>query len=241
MSTPRISIVGLPGAGKTTAMKDVARRLAMPLKETDADMLRPVRKDLNHPVMQDFAAGFDANYGQPLDISLLPKTAEFMDKYGTKAFRDFEENLFVWSMKNGTFDNHLVDLGGSIFLREGSRDALKEANITTVYLDAPEDTVVRYLMQGFEDGIRTGKVSRSNYHTPALEAMNNGKNPEDVLRALSNQHRQERDPAYRLADYIVKVAPGDSLDKIVSNVIAAAVPPAPTGTKPPPVPATSRP
>ncbi len=109
-----IALVGLPGSGKSTVARQLARRCG--LLSSDTDELIEAR--LHEPIR------------------------EFFERQGEGAFRDLESEILLGALGD-TQHADLLSTGGGIVLRQVNRDLLKE-HATVVYLTAtPEELAKR--------------------------------------------------------------------------------------------------
>ncbi|HUR74748.1 MAG TPA: shikimate kinase [Sporichthya sp.] len=68
--TPRVVLVGPPGAGKSTVGKLVAKRLALPLRDTDADVEAKAGKPIAEIFVEDGEAAFRAMESEAVAAAL---------------------------------------------------------------------------------------------------------------------------------------------------------------------------
>ncbi len=118
-------LVGQPGSGKTTVATIFSQETGKPLLVTD-DLFDHIRRDLTHPAVCSFMCAFEAKNGYSFDAEMLPKDAEFKDRYGIETYRDFHEIFLAWVIQSGISKNHVLDLGGSAYMRSHTRLAARE-------------------------------------------------------------------------------------------------------------------
>lgn len=110
-----ISLVGMPGGGKSTVGRQLARRLRADFIDTDAMIERQI--------------------GQPI--------RDFFDAHGEAAFRDLETEV-LRSLVTGTSQARVLATGGGIVLRPANRELLRR-NTTVVYLHSQPEELFRRL------------------------------------------------------------------------------------------------
>ena len=102
-----VSLVGLPGVGKST----VGRRLA---------------RDLNVPFI---------DCDSVLEQRLGERIAGFFERFGEAAFRDAEQELLRELVEGAAVGGAVIATGGGVVIREANRRLLRERT-TCVWLDA---------------------------------------------------------------------------------------------------------
>lgn len=113
-----LSLVGMPGGGKSTVGKLLARQLNVPFVDSDAE----IEKDLGGESIKDYFA-----------------------RQGEASFRDLESRVIA-RLLDGARTGHEMVLatGGGAVLREINRDRLK-ADSTVVYLRSSPEELFRRL------------------------------------------------------------------------------------------------
>jgi len=114
-----ISLIGLPGGGKSTVGRQLARRIGAPFIDVDAVL--------------------EARLGMPIRT--------FFDQYGEEAFRDEEERVMdeLTQTEPGiTEPTKVLATGGGVVLRKLNRERLKQRT-TVVYLRSTPDELFRRL------------------------------------------------------------------------------------------------
>lgn len=114
-----IILLGLPGSGKSTVGRQLARRLGIPFIDSD------------HVIEQRIGCSIRG----------------FFDREGEVAFRDIEEQV-IHELTSGNGAEQapaqVLATGGGAVLRAPNRDRLK-AHGKVVYLDASPEDIVRHL------------------------------------------------------------------------------------------------
>ncbi|SDM09248.1 shikimate kinase [Oryzisolibacter propanilivorax] len=110
----RCALVGMPGSGKTTVGRQLARRLQLPFVDMD----------------------------QRLEEVLGTSIRQYFEECGEAAFRDHEQALLAeLAAQDGPV---VLSTGGGVVLREVNRAALRTGFDTVLYLRAtPEDLMRR--------------------------------------------------------------------------------------------------
>ncbi len=119
MQQPQLSLhlIGLPGSGKSTVGRQLARRLGIPFIDSD------------HVIEQRIGCSIRG----------------FFDREGEAAFRDIEEQVIdELTAGRGAGPAHVLATGGGAVLRAPNRDRLR-AHGKVVYLDASPEDIVRHV------------------------------------------------------------------------------------------------
>ncbi len=114
-----ISLIGLPGGGKSTVGRQLARRIGAPFIDVDAVL--------------------EARLGMPIRA--------FFDQYGEEAFRDEEERVMdelTQAETSAVQTTKVLATGGGVVLRTKNRERLKQRT-TVVYLRSTPDELFRRL------------------------------------------------------------------------------------------------
>ncbi len=114
-----ISLIGLPGGGKSTVGRQLARRIGAPFIDVDAVL--------------------EARLGMPIRT--------FFDQYGEQAFRDEEERVMdelTQQVAGQVEQTKVLATGGGVVLRALNRERLKQRT-TVVYLRSTPDELFRRL------------------------------------------------------------------------------------------------
>jgi shikimate kinase len=126
-----VSLVGMPGSGKSTVGRHVARHLGLPFVDTD------------HLIEQRIGCSI----------------REYFELHGEPAFRDVEAQVLADVM--AAADPAVVATGGGVVLREANREALHRASTVFYLRSTPEDLARRLrhdthrpLLQGGGDPLR---------------------------------------------------------------------------------------
>lgn len=213
--TSKITVIGLPGAGKSKVLGALAALNGQELASTDV-LFRIYRADPAHPVSQLFCDHCKEKYGiEAVDFSRLADGKEFRaySKEHSPAdnpeqmFRDYEELMIKWMAENGEFDTKVVDMSAAAYLRENVRKILHDKNIKVVLLDTSHEMIVEHLTSDYERFKETGKATRGGYEKVAMDAEASGKDVREALFEKSLDDRAKRMATYALAD--VKVVPGE--------------------------------
>ena len=213
------AIVGLPGSGKSSVSAALAKKYGLKVVSTDVVVFKEVRNNPNHPVTQNYINTFKETYGRELDdIAEALKSADFIKKYGNDAFRDLEEQAILHAFETGVFDNAVIDLGGSSFLRPKVQEALKKHNVISIYIDLPDAQIVKNLVKDFNESVQSGVIKRSNYYALAKDAAERGENPKEALAAFNKTLRPVRSPAYEKAEIILNFDKNPSLNDVIDKV-----------------------
>ena len=109
----RCTLVGMPGSGKSTVGRQLARRLGCPVVDMD----------------------------QRLEERLGCGIRAYFDARGEDAFRDEEAALLAELAANST--DMVLSTGGGVVLREGNRALLRTACAPVFYLRASADDIWR--------------------------------------------------------------------------------------------------
>ncbi len=113
-----LSLVGMPGGGKSTVGKVLARQLNVPFVDSDAE----IEKDLGGESIKDYFA-----------------------RQGEASFRDLESRVIARLLDQARAGHEMVlATGGGAVLREINRDRLK-ADSTVVYLRSSPEELFRRL------------------------------------------------------------------------------------------------
>jgi shikimate kinase len=110
-----IALVGLPGGGKSTVGRQLARRIGSRFVDADAEL--------------------EAHFGMPIKA--------FFSEFGESAFRDQEEQAMERLTQPGP-EQLILATGGGAVLRPGNRARLKD-RCTVVYLRSTPDELFRRL------------------------------------------------------------------------------------------------
>jgi len=110
-----IALVGLPGGGKSTVGRQLARRIGARFVDADAEL--------------------EAHFGMPIKA--------FFAEFGESAFRDQEEQAMERLTQPGA-ELVILATGGGAVLRPGNRERLKD-RCTVVYLRSTPDELFRRL------------------------------------------------------------------------------------------------
>jgi len=104
-----IALVGMPGGGKSTVGRQLARQLGMRFIDTDSEI--------------------EARIGEPIRA--------FFDRAGEAAFRDLESEVLAEILtREGEF---VLATGGGIVLREANRQMLRNAATVLYLRSTPEE------------------------------------------------------------------------------------------------------
>ena len=109
----RCALVGMPGSGKSTVGRQLARRLGLPFVDMD----------------------------QRLEQQLGMSIRQFFEEYGEDAFRDREAALLAELA--ATPGPMVLSTGGGAVLREANRTALRQGFTHVMYLRATPEDIVR--------------------------------------------------------------------------------------------------
>jgi shikimate kinase len=104
-----ISLVGMPGSGKSTVGRHVARQLGLPFVDTD------------HLIEQRIGCSI----------------REYFELHGEPAFRDVESEVIEQATATG--EQRVIATGGGAVLREANRIALRERGTVMYLRTTPED------------------------------------------------------------------------------------------------------
>ncbi len=126
-----ISLVGMPGSGKSTVGRHVARQLGLPFVDTD------------HLIEQRIGCSIRA----------------YFELHGEPAFRDVEAQVIDEATATG--ESRVIATGGGAVLREANRNALRERTTVMYLRTTPEDLgrrlrhdTHRPLLQGGSDALQ---------------------------------------------------------------------------------------
>lgn len=108
-SKVRLSLVGLPGGGKSTVGKQLAKRLGVPFQDSDH-------------VIEDRIGG---------------SIRSFFEQNGEAAFRDIEEAVIAELLAQPT--SMVLATGGGAVLRPGNREALHRHSTVIYLRSTPEE------------------------------------------------------------------------------------------------------
>lgn len=112
----RVSLVGLPGVGKSTIGRRLAKHLGIPFSDCDSLIERRL--------------------GEPI--------ASFFEREGEAAFRDAEQELLREVIESSAAHGAVIATGGGVVLREANRRLLRERTVC-VWLDAQPETLLERL------------------------------------------------------------------------------------------------
>jgi shikimate kinase len=104
-----VALVGMPGGGKSTVGRHLARQLHMPFVDSDAE--------IEHRI------------GMPIRA--------FFDQHGESAFRDVEQDVIAELTVTGK--QGVLATGGGAVLREANRIALRDGCTTIYLRSTPEE------------------------------------------------------------------------------------------------------
>lgn len=110
-----IALVGMPGSGKSTAGRQLARHLDWPFVDSDAE----IERELGHSISAHFAS------------------------HGEASFRDVEERVIERLSQPG--EPRVLATGGGAVLRERNRAHLLRPGNTVVYLRSTPEELARRL------------------------------------------------------------------------------------------------
>jgi len=126
-----ISLVGMPGSGKSTVGRHVARQLGLPFVDTD------------HLIEQRIGCSIRA----------------YFELHGEPAFRDVEAEVI--DETTAAREHRVIATGGGAVLREANRNALRERTTVMYLRTTPEDLgrrlrhdTHRPLLQGGSDALQ---------------------------------------------------------------------------------------
>lgn len=126
-----ISLVGMPGSGKSTVGRHVARQLGLPFVDTD----------------------------QLIEQRIGCSIREYFELHGEPAFRDVEAQVIADATALGT--RRVIATGGGAVLREANRKILRERTTVMYLRTTPEDLARRLrhdthrpLLQGGGDALK---------------------------------------------------------------------------------------
>jgi shikimate kinase len=126
-----ISLVGMPGSGKSTVGRHVARQLGLPFVDTD------------HLIEQRIGCSIRA----------------YFELHGEPAFRDVEAEVI--DEATASVERRVIATGGGAVLREANRIALRERTTVMYLRTTPEDLgrrlrhdTHRPLLQGGSDALQ---------------------------------------------------------------------------------------
>jgi shikimate kinase len=104
-----VSLVGLPGSGKTTVGRQLAKRLRLPFVDSDHEI--------------------EERIGEPIRL--------FFEKHGETRFRDLEEQVLRELCVESS--SCVLSTGGGAVLRPGSRKALHDSGQVVYLKSNPEE------------------------------------------------------------------------------------------------------
>ncbi|MDC8785484.1 shikimate kinase [Roseateles koreensis] len=104
-----ISLVGMPGSGKSTVGRQMARQIGVPFVDSDAE----------------------------IEVRLGETVREFFERSGEDAFRDLESEVIA-DLLSGPGDFVLATGGGAV-LREANRQALHQHSAVLYLRSSPEE------------------------------------------------------------------------------------------------------
>jgi shikimate kinase len=107
-----VILIGLPGSGKTTVGRQLAKRLFFRFSDSDAEV----------------------------ELHLGYSIREFFESNGEEAFRDIEQEMITHitadALETGTY---VLSTGGGVVLRQVNRDALRLSGYVVYLRATPED------------------------------------------------------------------------------------------------------
>lgn len=104
-----IILVGLPGSGKSTVGRQLAKRLRLPFVDSD----------------------------QMLEQRVGCSVKDYFDRFGEAGFRDLEEQTIAEIVKQG--EDAIVSTGGGVVVRKVNRDALRTHGKVIYLKSSPDD------------------------------------------------------------------------------------------------------
>ncbi len=104
-----LTLVGMPGSGKSTVGRQLARRLGFPLVDTDALLERRLRQTIK----------------------------SYFEAHGEESFRDVESQVLGEVMRDG--GNAVVSTGGGAVLRAVNRQILRQGSTVFYLQSSPEE------------------------------------------------------------------------------------------------------
>lgn len=211
------ALVGLAGSGKSSVTTYLAKEYDLTIVSTDKEFA-DICADLSHPVTQSYLHSFEKRFHYNYDVKILTSTAEMINCYGEKTFRDFEESAIIWMFQSGKMRNALPDLGGAAFMRSGTRQALQQAGITSVFIEASSDFIADNLFKDYMDCKKTGHIKRGNYFDCGQKAEQNNECVRTALKQFSENHRAARWSHYNQADTTVQVEQQDTIEQVAQKV-----------------------
>jgi shikimate kinase len=110
-----ITLIGMPGGGKSTVGRHLARHLGWRFADSDAEIERRLGKSI----------------------------AAYFSEHGEAAFRDVEEQVIA-ELSSAPSTDLVLATGGGAVLREANRDALRRSG-TVVYLRSTPEELFRRL------------------------------------------------------------------------------------------------
>ncbi|HSI27340.1 MAG TPA: shikimate kinase [Aeromicrobium sp.] len=130
--TRNIVVVGPPGAGKTTVATQLAERLGVEMRDTDADV----------------EAGTGAS------------VADLFVERGEEEFRKLEEQAVRTALEelSGSADGGVVALGGGAILSEETRALLRQSPVQVVLLEVGLSQAVRRVGLGATRPLLLGNI-----------------------------------------------------------------------------------
>jgi len=111
-----VSLVGLPGVGKSTVGRRLAKYLNVPFTDCDSVLERRI--------------------GEPI--------ATFFEREGEAAFRDVEQELLREVVEGSAAHGAVIATGGGVVLREANRRLLRDLTIC-IWLDAKPESLLERL------------------------------------------------------------------------------------------------
>jgi shikimate kinase len=111
-----VSLVGLPGVGKSTVGRRLAKHLGIPF--TDCDSL------------------IEQRIGEPI--------ASFFEREGEAVFRDTEQRLLGDVVEESAAEGAVIATGGGVVLREANRRLLRERTVC-IWLEAKPEALLERL------------------------------------------------------------------------------------------------
>jgi len=107
--TDVISLVGMPGGGKSTVGKQLARQIGVPFVDSD----------------------------QEIELRIGGSVKEFFEQHGEEAFRDLETDTIADLIARP--GNQVLATGGGAVLRERNRELLHNGSTVLYLRSTPED------------------------------------------------------------------------------------------------------
>jgi len=111
-----VSLIGLPGVGKSTVGRRLAKQLDVPFTDCDSVLERRI--------------------GEPI--------ATFFEREGEAAFRDAEQGLLREVVEDSAARGAVIATGGGVVLREANRRLLHDLTVC-IWLDARPEALLERL------------------------------------------------------------------------------------------------